>query len=81
MSALMPYLLADRFGHHVLGTSYGMLIFFATGIGGACGPMMAGYVYDLSGSYTTARLLNLAVLVTVTCLMLTLKKPGSTLSP
>ena len=75
MSALMPYLLADRFGHHVLGTSYGMLIFFATGIGGACGPMMAGYVYDLSGSYTNAWLLNLAVLVIVTCLMLTLKKP------
>jgi len=75
MSALMPYLLADRFGHHVLGSTYGMLIFFATGIGGACGPMIARLIYDLSGSYTNAWLLNLTVLVIVTFLILTLKKP------
>jgi sugar phosphate permease len=77
LTALMPFLLADRFGRHILGASYGMLNFFAMAIGGASGPMIAGYIYDLTGSYTKAWLLNLAVLVIVTFLILTLKKPGS----
>jgi sugar phosphate permease len=76
MTALMPFLLADRFGRHILGASYGMQVFFVMGIGGTSGPMIAGYIYDLTGSYANAWLLNLAVLVIVTFLILTLKKPG-----
>jgi MFS family permease len=75
MTALMPFLLADRFGRHVLGASYGMQVFFVMAIGGTSGPMIAGYIYDLTGSYTNAWILNLAVLVFVTFLILTLKKP------
>ncbi|MDD5100549.1 MAG: MFS transporter [Syntrophales bacterium] len=74
MSALMPFLLADRFGPQILGSSYGMLVFFVTGIGGGAGPVITGYIYDLTGSYTDAWLLNLAVLVIVSFLILTLKK-------
>jgi hypothetical protein len=37
--------------------------------------MITGYIYDLTGSYANAWLLNLAVLVIVTFLILTLKKP------
>ena len=76
ISALMPFLLADRFGRHILGASYGMMVFFVMAIGGSTGPMITGYIYDLTGSYTDAWLLNLAVLVIVTFLILTLKKPG-----
>jgi sugar phosphate permease len=76
MSALIPFLLADRFGRHILGTSYGMQVFFVMAIGGTSGPMITGYIYDLTGSYANAWLLHLTVLVIVTFLILTLKKPG-----
>ena len=76
ISALMPFLLADRFGRHILGASYGMMVFFVMAIGGSTGPIITGYIYDLTGSYADAWLLNLTVLVIVTFLILTLKKPG-----
>jgi sugar phosphate permease len=76
ITALMPFLLADRFGRHILGASYGMMVFFVMAVGGASGPMIAGYIYDLNGSYTGAWLLDLAVLAIVTFLILTLKKKG-----
>jgi sugar phosphate permease len=76
ITALMPFLLADRFGRHILGASYGLQVFFVMAIGGSTGPMITGYIYDLTGSYANAWLLNLAVLVIVTFLILTLKKPG-----
>jgi cyanate permease len=44
-------------------------------IGGTSGPMIAGYIFDLTGSYANAWILNLTVLVFVTFLILTLKKP------
>ncbi|MEW6335700.1 MAG: MFS transporter [Thermodesulfobacteriota bacterium] len=74
ITALMPFLLADRFGRHVLGSTYGMLVFFVMAVGGTSGPMIAGYIYDLTGSYRSAWLLNLAVLSIVTFMILTLKK-------
>ena len=74
MTALMPFLLADRFGRHILGATYGMQIFFVMAVGGASGPMITGYIYDLTGAYTDAWLLNLIVLAIVTFLILTLKK-------
>jgi sugar phosphate permease len=73
MAPMMPYLLADRFGRYVLGSAYGVLTFFAAGIGGGAGPMIAGYIYDLTGSYKSAWLLNLTVLLIVTFLILALK--------
>lgn len=76
ISTLMPFLLADRYGRHILGASYGMMVFFVMVIGGSTGPMITGYIYDLTGSYANAWLLNLAVLVFVTFLILTLKKPA-----
>ncbi len=76
MTALMPFLLADRFGRHILGASYGMQVFFVMAIGGTSGPMIGGYIYDLTGSYAEAWRLNLAALVFVTFLILGLKKPG-----
>ena len=81
MSTMMPYLLADRFGRHILGAVYGMLTFFVS-VGGSIGPVMTGWVYDWSGTYTAAWLLNIAVLAIVTLLILALKTAdgGSTVS-
>jgi sugar phosphate permease len=76
MSVMMPYLLADRFGRHILGSAYGMLTFFVAVIG-AVGPVVTGYIYDRSGSYTSAWLLNLVALIIATFLILAMK-PGET---
>jgi len=73
LATMMPFLLADRFGRHILGSAYGALTFFAAGIGGGAGPIIAGYIYDLTGSYNGAWLLNLTVLLIVTFLILALK--------
>jgi MFS family permease len=76
MSTMMPYLLADRFGRHILGAAYGMLTFFVS-VGGSLGPLITGYIYDRTGSYNRAWLLNLIVLAIVTFLILTLKPSPS----
>jgi len=73
ISVMMPCLLAERFGRRILGTSYGMLTFFVAGIGGGLGPLVTGILYDLSGAYNHAWLLNLFFLLLVTFLILRLK--------
>ncbi len=49
------------------------LTFFVTGIGGGIGPIITGYLYDLRGTYDHAWLINLAVLVVSTFLILALR--------
>lgn len=73
MAPLMPYLTADRFGRQVLGSAYGMLIFFVAGVGGSIGPVIGGVIYDRTGSYVNAWLLNVVLLVVISFLILTLK--------
>jgi MFS family permease len=69
---MMPVLLADRFGRHVLGASYGMLIFFIT-IGGALGPLLGGLIHDHLGGYKVAWKMNIVALVAITFLILLLE--------
>lgn len=78
MAPMMPYLIADRFGRQVLGTAYGMLIFFAAGCGGSVGPVVGGLIYDRTGSYAQAWLLNMILLFLISGLMLTLKPAKTT---
>jgi len=73
MAPLMPYLTADRFGRQVLGSAYGMLIFFVAGFGGSIGPVIGGLIYDRTGSYVNAWLLNLILLMAISLLILNLK--------
>jgi MFS family permease len=73
MAPLMPYLTADRFGRHVLGSAYGMLIFFVAGVGGSIGPLIGGMIYDRTGSYANAWLLNVILLTAISFLILALK--------
>ena len=70
---MMPILLADRFGRHVLGSVYGVLTFFVAGVGGGIGPILGGIIYDTFGSYTYAWQFNLIVLIIIALLALTLR--------
>ncbi len=47
---IMSPLIAEFFGTASHGAIFGMMIFAST-IGGAIGPLAAGYVFDLTGSY------------------------------
>ncbi|MFW6125285.1 MAG: MFS transporter, partial [Pirellulales bacterium] len=51
--ALFPLLTAENFGTKNLGANYGA-VFTAYGIGGIAGPMLAGAVWDLSGTFVWA---------------------------
>jgi OFA family oxalate/formate antiporter-like MFS transporter len=73
LAPMMPILLADRFDRHVLGSAYGVLTFFAAGVGGGLGPIIGGMIYDKFGSYIYAWQFNLLVLLIVTFFVLTLK--------
>lgn len=50
---LLPMLLAETIGLRRLGTLMG-IIRFGAAISGAFGPLLAGYIYDVSGSYVPA---------------------------
>ncbi|HOO90187.1 MAG TPA: MFS transporter [Syntrophales bacterium] len=73
LAPMMPVLLSDRFGRDVLGSAYGFLTFFSTGIGGAIGPVLGGIIYDTTGSYNRAWYLNIFILIFISLLMCTLK--------
>jgi MFS family permease len=51
--------LADIFHGRNIG-AISALVLTGTGIGGALGPWLGGYIYDISGSYTTAFIISLA---------------------
>jgi MFS family permease len=69
LGPMMPILVADRFGRHVLGSVYGWLTFFM-GIGGGIGPFMGGLIYDRTGSYTYVWQANILILAGCALLML-----------
>jgi len=51
--ALFPLLTLENFGGKNLGANYGA-VFTSYGVGGIAGPVMAGRVWDLMGTYKTA---------------------------
>lgn len=73
LAPMMPILLADCFDRHVLGSAYGVLTFFAAGLGGGLGPIIGGIIYDRFGSYMYAWQFNLFILLIVALFVLTLK--------
>jgi MFS family permease len=75
LAPMMPILVADRFGRHVLGSVYGILTFFI-GVGGGIGPFVGGLIYDRFGSYTYVWQSNIVVLV-ICALFILMLKPGN----
>jgi MFS family permease len=75
LAPMMPILVADRFGRHVLGSVYGILTFFI-GLGGGIGPFVGGLVYDRFGSYTYVWQANIVILA-ICALFILMLKPGN----
>lgn len=83
LAPVMPYLITDRFDRRVFGSAYGLLIFFATGVGGSIGPVLGGYIFDTTGSYGPGWLICTAILIIVAILILALKpqRPVAAIGP
>jgi MFS family permease len=73
LAPVMPYMISDRFGRQSLGAAYGVLIFFATGLGGSVGPLLGGYLFDRTNSYGLGWLICIIALVIVAVTILALK--------
>jgi MFS family permease len=80
LAPVMPYLISNRFEKHVFGSAYGLLIFFATGIGGGIGPVLGGYIFDKSGSYELGWLISIGILLLAAGIILALKPKASDLN-
>ena len=73
LAPVMPYMISDRFGRQALGAAYGVLIFFATGVGGSLGPLLGGYIFDRTNSYDIGWIICMIALVIVVVAVLVLK--------
>ncbi len=71
---LFPAIIGDWFGEKSYGSILGALS-IALGIGGAIGPLLAGYIYDIRGSYDVAIITGAVVLFTAMGCSLALKAP------
>ena len=58
--ALVPVILLDIAGPRSLGTLFGLLFFVQT-IGAAIGPIIVGWVFDITGSYMAGYTLSAAI--------------------
>ena len=66
---------ARLFGLGSLGVILGTITFVYT-LGGATGPIISGYIFDLADSYAPAFLLGILIALVSFGLALTLKMPG-----
>ncbi len=72
-SGLVPAITAELFGLRSIGTIYGSIAFGGS-VGGAFGPMLVGYLYDVTGSYQLGFVLCLLV-STISLIALLMVKP------
>ncbi|UCH51267.1 MAG: MFS transporter [Chloroflexota bacterium] len=70
--ALQPLLLGELFGLSSLGSILGTVAFIYT-IGGAIGPFLAGYIFDITGLYRLAFIVCAAVSIVNVVLMVVLR--------
>jgi len=67
---------AEYFGMRAHGAVFGTVLFFGT-LGGAAGPILAGYIFDTTGSYFIAFAGLLVFAMTGFALVLSLPRPGA----
>ncbi|MFC1968413.1 MFS transporter [Chloroflexota bacterium] len=76
MDPIVVALVVENFGLRSMGAMMGMTsIFF--GIGGAAGPALAGYVFDVHGSYTIAFITGVVVMLLSILSFCLLKAPAA----
>jgi len=73
-SPVMPAMAADHFGTKAMGSIYGTLNLSYT-FGTAIGPLLAGYIFDITGHYDMAFLSAAAAILLTFLLCLFLKRP------
>ncbi len=78
--ALFPSVTADFWGTKNLGLNYGIM-FTAWGVGGVFGPIMAGRIADLTGSYNIGYFISSALMIIATLLTLVTKAPAKKIAP
>jgi len=71
---LIPAITGEFFGTKNLGAIIGFMGFGPT-IGGALGPFLAGYIFDVTGSYYFAFLLGVATTIVATVFAMQTRKP------
>jgi MFS family permease len=74
-STLFPAIVGDFFGRLSVGAIFGFVWAIAASAA-AFGPLIAGYLYDLTGSYADAFALSAALNLVAAFLVLLLRKPG-----
>jgi MFS transporter, OFA family, oxalate/formate antiporter len=74
-STLLPAIVGDFFGRLSVGAIFGFVWAIAASAA-AFGPLIAGYMYDRTGSYADAFALSAALNVVAACLVLFLRKPA-----
>ena len=72
--ALFPTTTADFFGTRNVGKNYG-LMFTAYGVAGIAGPILAGSVFDMTGSYMWAFIPSGVACLIAAVISLGLKSP------
>ena len=70
----MSMLISTNFGLAAYGTIFGV-VSFAFYVGGATGPLMAGYMYDVTGTYRWAFIIFLALCAVAIPLILAVRRP------
>jgi MFS family permease len=78
LTALFPAIIGDFYGRMAVGAIVGFIFAFA-GSPAAFGPLIAGYVYNSTGSYHSAFILSAALNVVALSLLFLLKKPQNPL--
>ncbi len=81
LAPMLPVMIADRFGRHVMGSVYGLLTFFTVGVAGSAGPLLGGLIYDRTGSYQTVWVFNLVLLAASVFLILALGRGNGGAAP
>lgn len=75
VTALFPAIIGDFYGRTSVGSIAGF-IFAVSGSPAAFGPLIAGYIYTVTGRYSAAFLLSAVFNITALVLLCLLKKPG-----
>jgi MFS family permease len=77
VTALFPAIIGDFYGRTSIGSIAGF-IFAVSGSPAALGPLIAGYIYTITGHYSVAFLLSAVLNMIALALLFLLKKPDRT---
>jgi MFS family permease len=79
-AVLIPLLVGECFGLLSFGKILGMVMISAT-LGAAVGPVLTGWIYDVTGAYQFAFLLHIAAFATAAVVISLLRRPQGMVAP